>query len=606
MYETEVNGLVESPLQIPPDVLAHFAELAGSITGRSVLPWSEHCTECVWPTCYSTCDLYRPREDGRCRRFVDGMVRIESSDGVNPYLLKIKFKRWGKLWAVGNTHLVPVKEARRLEHRDMLVGSALRTIPLATLRRSLVSKRYNNKKLHAASLAGGTDVPSHFACECYNPQSAAIRLSLTIRPMSEGHHLAYQTVISAAPGFTRAKIPVTEISRNINLLEPFTVEIIPNDVADGTTLYFGLMDFVREQAVAAPQAKPCKCVVWDLDHTVWDGVLIEDGASSLRPKPRIVEVLKELDARGILLSVASKNQPADALEVLKRLDIDDLFLCPQISWEPKSESIRRIARALNIGLDSILFVDDSPFERAQVEAACPGVRTLDALEYLGVPDRADCLVTPTAESRKRRQLYREQVQRETLRDASGSDYLGFLRDCNITLTIRPFSEPDMDRVHELAQRTNQLNFSGSRYDRAVLARILGDRHLDGYVLECEDRFGSYGTIGFSIVDSRVPIVTDLMFSCRVQSKRVEHAFLMFVLRRYRERHPGDLHVRYRRTSRNAPAGQVFDDLGFVLASEADGVQTLVFGRDIPVPDEDVIRVTLTPLPEFAGLGSAAT
>src|SRR5712692_4173004 len=98
MYETEINHLVESSSQIPNEVLRSFGSLSGRIAMRSVLPWSEHCTECVWPTCYTTCDLYSPRQDGRCRRFVDGMVRINCPRAINSYLLKIRFKRWGKLW----------------------------------------------------------------------------------------------------------------------------------------------------------------------------------------------------------------------------------------------------------------------------------------------------------------------------------------------------------------------------------------------------------------------------------------------------------------------------------------------------------------------------
>ena len=102
MYENEANHRVESPDQVPAEVRRSFEHLKGLIRSRTVLPWSEHCTECVWPTCYTTCDLYSPRQDGRCRRFADGMVRIESPSAVNSYLLKIRFKRWGKLWTPGN------------------------------------------------------------------------------------------------------------------------------------------------------------------------------------------------------------------------------------------------------------------------------------------------------------------------------------------------------------------------------------------------------------------------------------------------------------------------------------------------------------------------
>src|SRR5580698_7520537 len=124
MYETEANQSIEGPDQIPDEVRRAFAHLRGRIRSRTVLPWSEHCTECVWPTCYTTCDLYSPLQDGRCRRFADGMVRIESPSAANSCVLKIRFKRWGKLWTPGNIRLHNAAKAERLEARDYRIGSA--------------------------------------------------------------------------------------------------------------------------------------------------------------------------------------------------------------------------------------------------------------------------------------------------------------------------------------------------------------------------------------------------------------------------------------------------------------------------------------------------
>src|SRR5580693_6951525 len=118
MYESEANRKVESAEYIPLDVIAAFGDLTGEIATRTVLPWSEHCTECVWPTCYKTCDLYSPREDGRCRRFVDGMVRVDCPTAINRYLLKIRFKQWGKIWTPGNLNLRSSKKAEQIEGRD--------------------------------------------------------------------------------------------------------------------------------------------------------------------------------------------------------------------------------------------------------------------------------------------------------------------------------------------------------------------------------------------------------------------------------------------------------------------------------------------------------
>src|SRR6202050_27933 len=179
MYETEANSSVESPAQFPAEVMRSFDQLRGRIASRTVLPWSEHCTECVWPTCYTTCDLYSPREDGRCRRFADGMVRVECPEASNSYLLKIRFKRWGKLWTPGNLRLLAADRAERLEQRDRRIGSALQRLPLPNLGKiEATTRRYGFKKRMASRKSKQQELPSCFLLECYNPEAHNVRLSL--------------------------------------------------------------------------------------------------------------------------------------------------------------------------------------------------------------------------------------------------------------------------------------------------------------------------------------------------------------------------------------------------------------------------------------------
>lgn len=596
MYETEANSKIESPAQIPSEVMREFDYLRGRIQSRTVLPWSEHCTECVWPTCYTTCDLYSPRQDGRCRRFADGMVRIESPSAVNSYVLKICFKRWGKLWTPGNVQLHTADKAEKLERRDHRIGSALQRFPLPSLVRiTATTKRYGFKKRMASSASNGLESPTCFLLECYNPESHDVRLSLTMRATDEHSLMPFQKLINLTPGFHRIRVLLEEITGLIDLQQPFGIDLIPNDEAEETTLYFGLMEFVTELAESRKSGqteKKIKCVVWDLDHTLWDGVLVEDGPERLQLKPGIADVIEALDRRGILHSIASKNNPEDALQVVKNFGLDQYFLCPQISWQPKSHGIKAIAQQLNIGLDSILFIDDSEFELGEVGAVYPEVRTLSAAHYRGLPERSELKVPITAESRERRKFYQVEANRQTVAQSFSNDYMSFLQHCQIRLTVRPMTEENLERVHELTQRTNQMNFSGNRYDREVLRTLLSNPHLDTFVLSCEDRFGSYGVVGFSIVDRREPRMTDLMFSCRIQSKRVEHAFLASVIRRYITETGKDFYANYRKTPRNAPSGRVFADLLMAETETRDGVSSLRFPRDREIPDDAVIDVTV--------------
>ncbi len=591
MYEIEANTAVERIDQLPETVIQSFADLRNTVLARTVLPWSEHCTECVWPTCYSSCDLYSPRQDGRCRRFVDGMVRIDCPTALSNYLLKIRFKQWGKLWTPANVRLRSVKEAEQIEKTDHRVGTILYQLPMsAGMRKAVVGKRYSMKKRLALRPGQSTTLPTSFLVECFNPLEKTVPLSLTMRHFDKPQSIPFQRLIDLKPGFQVIRVPFEEISKRFDVALPFNIELIPNEIGEEITLYFGLMDFVQEVVSSVTEAKKIKCVVWDLDNTLWDGVLMEDGLENLRIRPEVVNVIKELDRRGILHSIASKNNHDDAMLALKRFHVEEFFLCPQISWGPKGEAIGSIAAKLNIGEDTLLFVDDSQFELQQVGAARPTVRVLDSRETLSILELKECQVPVTAESMSRREMYRvETVRQETARDFQ-DDYLAFLKHCDIRLQIWPLTEANLDRVHELTQRTNQMNFSGNRYDREVLQEVLQNRFLDTYVLSCEDRFGSYGIIGFGIVDNREPRMTDLMFSCRVQSKRVEHAFLAFLLRKYLSLTGRDFHANYRKTSRNLPSGQVFADLGLKEVGVHEGVTALVFQKDEELPDDDIISI----------------
>jgi FkbH-like protein len=590
MYETEANARIESAQQIPAEALASFGHLRGRISSRTVLPWSEHCTECVWPTCYSTCDLYSPRQDGRCRRFVDGMVRIDCPSAINHYLLKIRFKQWGKLWTPGLLRLQSVHEAERLENRDRRIGNVLYQIPLpASLKKTAVTKRYSFKKRMAQRKGQADARATCFLLESFNPAEQIISLSLTIRSFQANHRMPFQKLINLQPGYNLVRVPIEEISSAIDLSSPFHVELIPNEIGKEITLFFGLMDFVQEVESATKQSK-VKCVVWDLDRTLWDGILVEDGPQKVRLKPRIVEIVKELDRRGILQSISSKNNHDEVMQLLKEFGVDEFFLYPQVSWRPKSESLNAIAGLLNIGIDTLLFVDDSEFELQQVQSVHSKVRVVNASAYSSLLDRADCQSPVTEESKQRRKMYQVEQSRQQVASSFKDDYRAFLLDCDIHLEIGGLTEENLERVHELTQRTNQMNFSGNRYDRGLLREVLQNPHLDTYVLSCKDRFGHYGIIGFGIVENREPRLTDLMFSCRIQAKRVEHAFVSHVLRKYVSLTGRDFHANYRKTPRNAPSGQVFADMAMQETGVSDGVTQLVFRRGQEIPDDGIITL----------------
>ena len=235
-------------------------------------------------------------------------------------------------------------------------------------------------------------------------------------------------------------------------------------------------------------------------------------------------------------------------------------------------------------------MDDQAFEREEVKAAWPQIAVLDAARYESIPGLDGCRVPVTEESINRRLMYRQQQKRNQTLESYSGDYLAFLKECNLQMELGPLRETNLDRIFELAQRTNQLNFSGNRYSLSQLKTIMQSEFLDTYVIKCNDKFGSYGIVGFSVVDSREPRLLDLMFSCRIQGKRVEHAFLSWLLKRYADAGSKDFYADYRETAKNSAAGKVFVEVGFESVLKKDGLESKVFKKSKEIPYDRLITI----------------
>jgi FkbH-like protein len=180
----------------------------------------------------------------------------------------------------------------------------------------------------------------------------------------------------------------------------------------------------------------------------------------------------------------------------------------------------------------------------------------------------------TEESRQRRKMYQQQVARESEEQGFGDDYLGFLGSCAIELEIAGYSEHDGERVAELVQRTNQLNFSGRKYSRDELRAVIAHPTLGKYVLRVSDKYGSYGTVGFCLVKDKPEVleVLDFMLSCRVQSKFIEQALFSHLLEHHNPGGAKMIWVNFRKTDRNTPAHNVLRAIGFEACDPArDGI-----------------------------------
>ncbi|MEU8180107.1 HAD-IIIC family phosphatase [Micromonospora sp. NPDC049044] len=317
-----------------------------------------------------------------------------------------------------------------------------------------------------------------------------------------------------------------------------------------------------------------KCVVWDLDNTLWDGVLLEGDAGGLRPEMKTA--IDALDARGVLQSVASKNDPDTALERLRALGLADMFVYPQIGWNAKSEAVAHIAKSLNFGIDAIAFVDDQEFERAEVAYAHPTVWCLDPAEVtaaLAAPEMNPRFITE--ESRQRRQLYLSQIARDEDERAYTGTSAEFLASLQMTFVIREASRDDLQRAEELTVRTNQLNSTGRTYSYDDLDALRSSPDHLVLVAELEDRFGAYGTIGLSLVERGEEYwhLLLLLMSCRTMSRGVGTILLNHIMAQAR-----DAGVRLRadfvETGRNRMMQITYAFAGFVEVARS-GSQVLL-------------------------------
>lgn len=282
--------------------------------------------------------------------------------------------------------------------------------------------------------------------------------------------------------------------------------------------------------LVAGSSRQVKCLVWDLDETLWSGTLLQGDRTEV--SDRVRESVLTLDSRGILQSVASRNDYELAMNRLISLGLSEYFLFPQIGWIPKSDSIRKIAERLNIGLDTIAFVDDQEFERAEVAHSLPEVLCLDCaeLEHLGQrPEFNPRFITE--DSRRRRLTFLGEMQRETAEDEFIGPKEAFLQSLQMKFSMAPAKQTDLSRAEELMARTNQMNTTGYRYSYDELCGMLDSPAYRVLVCELEDRFGQYGKIGLAVIqkEPREWVIKLLLMSCRVMNRGVGSVLIRHII-----------------------------------------------------------------------------
>lgn len=357
------------------------------------------------------------------------------------------------------------------------------------------------------------------------------------------------------------------------------------------------------RALTALRRRPAKCLVLDLDNTLWGGVVGDDGMEGLQlgddwpgsPFKAFQRTVLGLRDRGILLALASKNDEAVAEEVFRRhpemlIGWDDLAAV-RVNWEPKSLNMRAIAEELNIGTDALVLFDDNPVERAEVRAGLPEagvvevptdpVRYRDALLSSGFFDQ----IGLSAEDRERADMYRVERQRVTLQRQSGT-VEDFLESLEMEAEVASAGPETLGRIAQLIAKTNQFNLTTRRHPPAEVARLSEADDAVVASLRLRDRFGDQGLIAVGILQRRGDAgwLDTFLMSCRVMNRRVEHAMMAYLIEHARALGCTRLIGEYRPTPKNHMVSGLLSDLGFAPHGEsADGTLWALELDDEPVP-----------------------
>jgi FkbH-like protein len=332
-----------------------------------------------------------------------------------------------------------------------------------------------------------------------------------------------------------------------------------------------------------------KCLILDLDNTLWGGILGEDGIDGINiggdyPGSAFLyfqEALIELSKNGIILAICSKNNEADVIEAWEKnpyIVLKQQYIAAyRINWQNKVDNIKELAEELNIGLDSLVFVDDNPMERGFVKQLLPMivVPEFPAQPY-ELPLFIQNLVNDhfriysiTDEDRIKTQQYKANADRanERKRYSDPSDYLASL---NIRIELIHANEINIPRIAQMTQKTNQFNLTTKRYTDADIRGFV-QNGWQIYCIDVSDKFGDSGITGTILIkmNNDVAIFDSFLLSCRILGKGIEEAFVLSILNMLREQGIETVRASYAPTTKNAQVSDFYDKLGFSLVSASE-------------------------------------
>lgn len=331
-----------------------------------------------------------------------------------------------------------------------------------------------------------------------------------------------------------------------------------------------------------------KCLVLDLDNTLWGGVIGEDGLegielSEFKEGARFKDFqkrIKEIKELGILLTIVSKNDESYVYEVFEKhlhmvLKKED-FIIKKINWKPKSQNIKEISEELNIGLDSMVFIDDNPVEREEVKSQIPEiiipefpVQTSELEGFiLNIYNTYFFTLEETKEDKQKTKMYFDNIKRTTEMKKSNS-IEDFLKSLNTKVYIWEAKETDVKRTAQLTQKTNQFNLTTKRYTENNLKEFMKNKNYKVYIASVEDKFGDNGIVSVVIIkfENNKAIIDTFLMSCRVMGRYIEDLIIDYVEKECFQKGISLMGAFYFETKKNKSVKDLYERLGYKVISD---------------------------------------
>ena len=352
--------------------------------------------------------------------------------------------------------------------------------------------------------------------------------------------------------------------------------------------------------LSALLGKTRKCLVLDCDHTLWGGVVGEDGThgvhvgGSSNPGNAFAAFqkgIKRLQSRGVILAVLSKNNEQDALDVFQKhpgmLLRESDIAAHRINWNDKASNLTELARELNIGTDSMVFLDDNPMERALMRQVHPEVLTpelpADPSAYASFLANLRVFETLqlTSEDVNRTKSYAENQQRSKLEQASGGDYNAYLHSLGIRVKCVASEPGSLTRITQLINKTNQFNATTRRVTDAEVAEMHASPEWILIETHVSDRFGDSGLTGVAMCElsGSTLRIDNVLLSCRVLGRGVETALMACIAKAAAQHGCTEINATYLPSAKNAPIADYFDKVGFVASEQPDGSKKYTASMD---------------------------